>query len=220
MNTIRILAVDDHPLLREGIAALIAGQSDMTLAGEASTGREAVEKFRSVQPDITLLDIQMPGMSGIDALMTIRREHPNARVIILTTYGGDVLAQRALKAGAHAYVLKGSVRKELLDAIRAVHLGKKRIPVDVANAIAAHRGEEALSQREIEVLERVAAGNSNREIGAHLAITEETIKAHMKRIIAKLGANDRTHAVTLALARGILPTISSEPSHRRESREW
>jgi DNA-binding NarL/FixJ family response regulator len=220
VNPIRILAVDDHPLLREGIAALIAGQGDMYLAGEASTGAEAVEQFRNVKPDVTLLDIQMPGMSGIDALTTIRGEFPNARVIILTTYGGDVLAQRALKAGAYAYVLKGSVRRELLDTIRAVHLGQKRIPADVANEIAAHRGEENLSQREIEVLGLVAAGNSNREIGTRLAITEETIKAHMKRIIAKLGANDRTHAVTLALARGILPTISEGLSNRHGPREY
>ena len=207
MNTIRILAVDDHPLLREGIAALIAGQSDMHLAAEASTGTEAINQFRIVKPDVTLLDIQMPEMSGIDALSAIRGEFPDARVIILTTYGGDVLAQRALKAGAYAYVLKGSVRRELLDTIRAVHLGRKRIPAEVASALAAHRGDESLSEREVEVLALVAAGNSNREIGARLAITEETIKAHMKRIIAKLGANDRTHAVTLALARGILPSI-------------
>jgi len=207
VNIIRILAVDDHPLLREGIAALIAGQSDMRLAAEASTGAEAINQFRIVQPDVTLLDIQMPGLSGIDALAAIRGEFPDARVIILTTYGGDVLAQRALKAGAYAYVLKGSVRKELLDTIRAVHLGHKRIPAEVASALAAHRGEESLSEREVEVLTLVAAGNSNKEIGTHLAITEETIKAHMKRITAKLGANDRTHAVTLALARGILPSM-------------
>ncbi len=209
MTTIRILAVDDHPLLREGIAALISGQDDMTLAGEASTGAEAIHQFRSVRPDITLLDIQMPGMSGIDALSAIRHEFPEARIIILTTYGGDVLAQRALKAGALAYVLKGAVRRELLDTIRAVHLGHRRIPAEVASMLAAHRGDEGLSQREVEVLALVASGNSNREIGMRLAITEETIKAHMKRIAAKLGANDRTHAVTLALGRGIL---SIDPS--------
>ena len=208
MNTIRILAVDDHPLLREGVAALIAGQSDMRLVAEVSSGVEAITQFRTVKPDITLLDIQMPGMSGIDALSAIRREFPHARVIILTTYGGDVLAQRALKAGAYAYVLKGSVRRELLDTIRAVHSGHRRIPPEVASALAAHLGDESLSEREVEVLALVAAGNSNREIGARLAVTEETIKAHMKRIAAKLGANDRTHAVTLALARGILPSPS------------
>jgi DNA-binding NarL/FixJ family response regulator len=208
VNTIRILAVDDHPLLREGIAALIAGQSDMCLAAEASTGAEAIHQFRIVKPDVTLLDIQMPGMSGIDALSAIRGEFPDARVIILTTYGGDVLAQRALKAGASAYVLKGSVRRELLDTIRAVHLGHRRIPADVASALAAHRGDESLSEREVEVLGLVAAGNSNKEIGRRLRITEDTIKAHMKHIAAKLGANDRTHAVTLALARGILPSMS------------
>jgi DNA-binding NarL/FixJ family response regulator len=207
VSTIRILAVDDHPLLRDGIAALIASQCDMYLAGEASTGTEAIERFRVVRPDVTLLDIQMPGMGGIEVLTTIRKEFPGARVIILTTYGGDALAQRALKAGAYAYVLKGSVRKDLLDTIRCVHLGHRRIPADIASALAAHRGEESLSQREIEVLTLVAAGNSNREIGARLSITEETAKAHVKRIIAKLGANDRTHAVTLALARGMLPTV-------------
>lgn len=207
MDTIRILAVDDHPLLREGIGALIASQADMHLVAEGSTGAEAVELFRAHQPDVTLLDIQMPGMGGIEALISIRAGAPEARVIILTTYGGDVLAQRALAAGAYAYVLKGSVRKELLDTIRAVHQGRRRIAADVASTLAAHRGEEALSPREIEVLKLVAGGSSNREIGARLSVTEETAKAHMKRIIAKLGANDRTHAVTLALARGILPEI-------------
>lgn len=207
MSTIRILAVDDHPLLREGIAALIASQQDMSLVAEAATGAEAVKQFRATRPDVTLLDIQMPEMSGIEALSSIRREFPDARVIILTTYGGDVLAQRAFKAGAYAYVLKGSVRKELLDTIRSVHLGHRRIHAEVASMLAAHLGDENLSQREIEVLTLVAAGNSNREIGVRLSVTEETAKAHMKHIIAKLGANDRTHAVTLALARGILPVI-------------
>jgi len=179
----------------------------MRLVAEGSTGAEAVELFRAHQPDVTLLDIQMPGMGGIEALISIRADAPEARVIILTTYGGDVLAQRALAAGAFAYVLKGSVRKDLLDTIRAVHQGRRRVAADVASTLAAHRGEEALSPREIEVLKLVAGGSSNREIGTRLSVTEETAKAHMKRIIAKLGANDRTHAVTLALARGILPGI-------------
>lgn len=208
MNSIRILAVDDHPLLRGGIAALIAGEQDMRLVAEASTGEEAINQFRVVKPDVTLLDIQMPGMGGIEALTSIRREFPDARVVILTTYGGDVLAQRALKAGAHAYVLKGSVRKDLLDTIRSVHEGRKKIPAELASLLAAHRGEENLTEREVQVLALAAAGNSNREIGARLSVTEETAKAHMKRIIAKLGANDRTHAVMLALARGILPAGS------------
>lgn len=207
---IRILAADDHPLLREGIAALIGTERDMRLVAEAATGRETVERFRAVRPDVTLLDIQMPEMSGIDALIAIRSEFPEAKVIILTTYGGDVLAQRALKAGAYAYVLKGLVRKDLLDTIRAVHVGQKRINPQVAAELAVHLGEDPLSEREIEVLRLVAAGNSNREIGAHLSITEHTAKAHMKRIIGKLGANDRTHAVTLALDRGIL--TSAVPS--------
>lgn len=208
MNVIRILAVDDHPLLRGGIASLIASQQDMQLVAEASTGEEAIDRFRAVKPDVTILDIQMPGMGGIETLSSIRGEFPDARIMILTTYGGDVLAQRALKAGAYAYVLKGAVRKDLLDTIRSVHQGHRKIPAEVASLLAAHRGDERLSGREVEVLTLVASGNSNREIGARLSVTEETAKAHMKRIIAKLGANDRTHAVTIALARGILPAGS------------
>lgn len=203
-HPIRILAADDHPLLRAGIAALIGTERDMQLVAEAATGRETVERFRVVRPDVTLLDIQMPEMSGIDALIAIRSEFPAAKVIILTTYGGDMLAQRALKAGAYAYVLKGLVRKDLLDTIRAVHIGQKRIHPEVAAELAAHLGEDPLSEREIEVLRLVAAGNSNKEIGVRLSITEHTVKAHLKRIIAKLGANDRTHAVSLALDRGVL----------------
>jgi DNA-binding NarL/FixJ family response regulator len=201
---IRILAVDDHPLLRAGIAALIGTQSDMELVAEASTGREAIDKFRAVQPDVMLLDLQMPDMSGIDALIALRSEWPSAKVIVLTTYGGDALAERALKAGAQAYVLKALVGEELLEIIRAVHRGHKRIHPTVAAQLANHFGEEALSSREVQVLTLIAAGNSNRAIAAQLSISEETAKNHVSSIIAKLGANDRTHAVTLARERGIL----------------
>ena len=186
---IRILAADDHPLLREGIASLIGTQPDMRLVAEAATGREAIEQFRAVRPDVALLDIQMPETSGIDALIAIRGEFPTAKVIILTTYGGDALAQRALKAGAYSYVLKGLVRKDLLETIRAAHVGQRRIHPQVASELAAHLGEDTLSDREIEVLTLVAGGNSNKEIGGRLSITEETVKAHLKRIIAKLLSN-------------------------------
>jgi DNA-binding NarL/FixJ family response regulator len=204
-GVIRILAVDDHPLLRGGIAALIGTQSDMELVAEASTGREGIERFRAVRPDVTLLDLQMPEMSGIDALIAIRSEWPSAKVIVLTTYGGDVLAERALKAGAQAYVLKALVGDELLETIRAVHRGQKRVHPIVAAQLASHLGEETLSSRELQVLMLVAAGNSNKVIAAHLAISEDTAKAHVSSAIAKLGANDRTHAVTLARERGIIP---------------
>jgi DNA-binding NarL/FixJ family response regulator len=208
MNTespvVRILAVDDHPLLREGIAALIGNEPDMELVAEASTGREAIDQFRKVRPDVTLMDVQMPDMSGIDALIAIREEAPTAKVIVLTTYGGDALAMRAIKAGAQAYVLKGLVRKELLETIRAVNRGQKRIHPDVAIELAQHTGESTLTAREIEVLSLVAAGNSNKRIAASLSITEDTAKGHLKSILAKLGASDRTRAVTLALKRGII----------------
>jgi len=208
MNTdspvVRILAVDDHPLLREGIAALIANEPDMELVAEASNGREAIEQFRKVRPDVTLMDVQMPDMSGIDALIAIRAEEPKAKIVVLTTYGGDALAMRAIKAGAQAYVLKGLVRKELLETIRAVNRGQKRIHPDVALELAQHTGESTLTAREIEVLSLVAAGNSNKRIAASLNITEDTAKGHLKSILAKLGASDRTRAVTLALKRGII----------------
>jgi DNA-binding NarL/FixJ family response regulator len=204
MTVIRILAVDDHPLIRDGIAAILSNQADMRLIAEAASGLEAVELFRQHQPDVTLMDLQMPEMSGIDALISIRAEFPSARVIVLTTYAGDALAERALKAGAQAYVLKGEVRKNLLDTIRMVHKGAKRVHPEVAAGLAQHVGEDALSQREVEVLLLVATGNSNREIAARLSITEETTKSHVKSIMSKLRANDRTHAVTLALARGII----------------
>jgi DNA-binding NarL/FixJ family response regulator len=203
-DRIRILAVDDHPLLRAGIAALIGTQNDMELVAEASTGREAIDKFRALRPDVTLLDLQMPEMGGIDALLALRSEWSSAKVIVLTTYGGDALAERALKAGAQAYVLKALVGQELLETIRAVHRGHKRIHPSVAAQLASHFGNETLSSREVQVLTLIAAGNSNRAIAAHLAISEETAKNHVSSIIAKLGANDRTHAVTLARERGIL----------------
>ena len=203
-NPIRVLAADDHPLILEGIAALIANQRDIQLVAKALSGCEAVEKFRATRPDVTLMDLQMPEMSGIDAITAIRGEDPTARIIVLTTYEGDALAQRALKAGAQAYVLKGSIGKDLMETIRVVHAGSKRISPDVAVELACHAGETGLSAREIEVLSLVAAGQSNKVIAAQLFISEATAKGHLKNILAKLGANDRTHAVTLALRRGII----------------
>ena len=201
---IRILSVDDHPLLRGGIAALIATQPDMKLVAEASTGREAVQLFRTHRPDVTLMDIQMPEVDGIDALMAIRSEFPNARVIVLTTYTGDVQAVRALKAGAQAYLLKSLLQKELLDAIRDVHAGRKRIGQEVAAQLADHAVDDVLSAREVEVLQLIAAGNANKIIADRLSLSEDTIKGHVKNILSKLGANDRTHAVTIGLKRGII----------------
>jgi DNA-binding NarL/FixJ family response regulator len=201
---IRVLAVDDHALLRDGIAALIGNQLDMELVGEASNGREAVELFRQHQPDVTLMDLQMPEMGGIDALSAIRGEFPEARIIVLTTYAGDVQVFRALKAGARAFLLKGLLRKELLETIRAVHAGQKRLPPEIAAEIAEHATDDSLTPREIDVLRLIAGGNANKEIAAQLSLTEETVKGHVKNILAKLDANDRTHAVTIGLKRGII----------------
>jgi DNA-binding NarL/FixJ family response regulator len=201
---IRVLAVDDHPLIREGIAALIANQRDMQLVAEATSGHEAIEKFRAVRPDVTLMDLQLPDISGIDAIVAIRGEFHAARIIVLTTYGGDALAERALRAGAQAYVLKGLVRQDLMETIRVVYAGSRRLSPDVAAELASHAGETGLSAREIEVLTLVAAGQSNKIIAAQLFISEATTKGHLKNILAKLRANDRTHAVTLALKRGII----------------
>jgi DNA-binding NarL/FixJ family response regulator len=201
---IRILSVDDHPLLREGVAALLASQPDMTLIAEASNGREAIEQFRIHRPDITLMDLQMPEMNGVDAMIAICEEFPGARIIVLTTYTGDVQVMRALKAGARAYLLKSLLRKDLPETIRLVHAGQKRMPPEVASNLAEHAADDALSSREIEVLRLILGGNANKEIAAQLSITEATVKGHVKSILAKLGANDRTHAVTIALKRGII----------------
>ena len=201
---ISILSVDDHSVVREGIAALIARQSDMELIAEACNGREAVDLFREYHPDVTLMDLQMPEMSGIDALSAIRSEFPDARIIVLTSYAGDVQVSRALRGGARAYLLKDMLRKELLETIRAVHAGKKRVSSDVAAAIAEHATDDCLSPRETDVLRLIAAGNANKAIGTQLRLTEETVKHHVKNILGKLGANDRTHAVTIALKRGII----------------
>jgi DNA-binding NarL/FixJ family response regulator len=201
---IRILSVDDHPLLRSGIGALIATQPDMQLVAEAANGKEAVQLYREFRPDVTLMDLQMPDMSGLDAIIAIKSEDPSARVIVLTTYSGDVLAQRALKAGAQAYVLKSLVRTEILDTIRLVYAGEKRIQADVAADMARHTADAALTSREIQVLQLVGSGYANKAISAKLDINEETTKTHIKNILAKLGARDRTHAVSLGLKRGII----------------
>jgi len=203
-SPIRVLTVDDHALIREGIAALVGNQKDMRLVGEASNGREAIEQFRLHRPDVTLMDLQMPEMNGIDALIAIRGEFPGARIIMLTTYAGDVLCKRAMQAGAQAYILKGNVRKDLLDTIRAVRAGKKFLHAEVAAELASHAADDALTEREIEVLSLIAAGNSNKLIADQLAISEDTVKGHVKSILSKLGVNDRTHAVTLGLKRGII----------------
>ena len=200
---IRILAVDDHALLREGIAALVGNQPDMELVAEAVNGREAVELFRKHQPDVTLMDLQMPEMNGIDALSAIRGEFPEARIIVLTTYTGDVQVFRALKAGARAYLLKGLLRKELIETIRAVHAGQKRLAPEIAAEVAEHATDDSLTPREIDVLRLIAGGNANKEIAAQLSVTEETVKGHVKNILAKLGAKDRTHAATIGIKRGI-----------------
>ena len=201
---IRILTVDDHQLLREGIAAVLEVQEDMTLIGEASTGREAIESFRRLKPDVTLMDLRMPDMNGIEAITAIRAEFPRARVIVLTTYAGDAQAAAALKAGASGYLLKNLVRKELIETIRAVHAGKRRVPAEIATEIAEHVADDVLTDREVEVLRGVASGKSNKLIAAELDISEGTVKTHMKSILPKLDATDRTHAVIIALKRGIL----------------
>src|ERR1700723_1241236 len=201
---IRIALVDDHPILRQRIAELISDQPDLLLGGKASNGLEAIEQFRLHRPDVMLMDLQMPGMNGIDAMIAIREEFPDARFIVLTTYTGDVQIVRALKAGARAYLLKSLLHRELLDTIRAVHAGQKRIPPEVAAEMAQHAMDDDLTPREVDVLRLIAAGNANSQVAAQLSITEETVKAHVKNILSKLGANDRTHAVTIGLKRGII----------------
>lgn len=203
-KAIRILAVDDHALLREGIAVLVTGEADMKMVAEASNGQEAIEKFRLHRPDVTLMDLQMPGLNGIEAISQIRSEFPNARIIVLTTYTGDVQVLRAIRAGARAYILKGHVHRELLDTIRAVHAGQKRIPPEVAAELADHAADDDLTPREIDVLRLIAAGNANKNIADQLSISEATVKGHVTNLMSKLGANDRTHAVTIALKRGII----------------
>jgi DNA-binding NarL/FixJ family response regulator len=201
---IRVLAVDDHPMLREGIAAAIARQPDMILVGEAVNGREAIEMFRKMRPDVTLMDLQMPEMNGVDAISAIRAEYPAARIIVLTTYKGDVQALRALKAGASGYLLKSALRKEMMDSIRTVFAGRASIPAEIAVQIAEHVTADELSEREIEVLRCIAQGGANKEVAYRLHISEETVKVHVKHILEKLAATDRTQAVTIALSRGII----------------
>lgn len=201
---IRVLTVDDHPLMHEGIATVIRNEPDMALAAQASSGREAIQLYRDFTPDVTLMDLRLPDMSGVDAMIAIRSEFPEARVIILTTFAGDVEIQRALQAGARAYTLKSMPPRELMDIIRQVHSGKRKIPADIAAHLAEHYSDEALTNREVEVLQQVAGGNRNRDIAHKLFITEETVKAHIKHIMEKLGAADRTQAVAIGVRRGII----------------
>jgi DNA-binding NarL/FixJ family response regulator len=201
---IRVLVVDDHPLLREGIAALIAAESDMALAGACSSGREAIQQFGTFRPDVTLMDMQMPEMSGLEAMIAIRGEFPKARVVVLTTYAGDALIVRALKAGASGYLLKNAVHDELIDAIRSVHAGRRTLSSEVAIEVATHATDDPLTPAEHAVLHLIAAGNSNKLIADQLQIKEDTVKGRVTSILSKLGANDRTHAVTIGLKRGII----------------
>lgn len=201
---IRILAVDDHPIFREGIASLLADHSDMQLVAEASGGVEAVRQFRIHKPDITLMDLQMQEMSGLDAIMAIRGEFPEARIIVLTTYSGDVQVLRALKAGAHAYLLKNTLHKDLVDTIRAVHAGRKALSPEASFELAEHATDDALTPGEVDVLRLIATGNANKQIADVLSVTEETVKGRVKNILSKLNANDRTHAATIGLKRGII----------------
>ena len=203
-DPIRILAVDDHPVVRQGVAVLVGSQSDMTLVAEASNGREAIQQFRAHRPDVTLMDLQMPEMGGIDALAAIRAEFADARIIVLTTYAGDVQILRALKAGAHGYLLKNTFHKELIDAIRAVHAGRKALSAEASYELADHATTDALTQGEISVLRLIAAGNANKQIADQLSITEETVKWRVKNILSKLGANDRTQAAMIGVKRGII----------------
>ena len=203
-DRIRILCVDDHPIVRQGIAGLIAVQPDMTLVAEAADGREAIQCFRAQRPDVTLMDLQMPEMHGVDALIAIRGESPDARIIVLTTYSSDVQALRALKAGARAYLLKNSLHKELIDAIRAVHIGRKALSPDVSVAIAEHATDDALTAAEVTVLRLIAHGNANKEIARELSLSEETVKGRVRNILSKLGAKDRTHAAMIGFKRGII----------------
>jgi len=202
--TIRVLVVDDHPVLRDGLAAILGNQTDMTMVGEARDGNEAIERFRALRPDVTLMDLQMPGTNGVDAIVAIRAEHPGARIIVLTTYSGDVQAVRALKAGAAGYLLKSSLRTELIDAIHNVHRGQRHVHRDIADEIAIHVVDEALTEREIAILRLVSIGKANKQVAAELGLSEETIKGHMKSIFSKLDVADRTHAVTVAARRGII----------------
>jgi DNA-binding NarL/FixJ family response regulator len=201
---IRILSVDDHALIRQGIAGLVAVQSDMSLVAEAANGREAIHQFRAHRPDVTLMDLQMPEMNGLDAIIAIRGEFPEARIIVLTTYTGDVQVLRALKAGARAYLLKNTLHKELLETIRAVHVGKKSLSAEASYQLAEHATDDALTPAEIRVLRLIAEGNANKEIAAQLSVSDETVKGQVKNILSKLGANDRTHAAMIGLKRGII----------------
>ena len=203
-SPIRIMTVDDHPLLRQGIAALIKSQPDLTLVAEAYDGEEAVAQFRLHRPDVTLMDLQMPNVNGTEAISRIRSEFPEAKILVLSTYAGDVQILRAIKTGAKGYLLKGNVRTELLDAIRAVHAGRKQLPPEIAAELAQHAADDQLSVREIDVLRLIGDGNANKQIADKLSIGEATVKNHISNILSKLGANDRAHAVTIALQRGII----------------
>lgn len=214
---IRVLVADDHALLRYGIASLLTAQPDMSVVAQAATGREALEQFRQHRPDVTLMDLQMPEMNGIETIIAIRSEFPEARIIVLTTYTGDVQVVRALKAGARGYLLKGNVHTDLVETIRAVHAGEKRVPAEIAAELAEYAGEDELTPREMDVLRLIAKGNANKEIAFLLSITEETVKSHVTRLLHKLRANDRTHAVTIGLQRGIIELQTSPKSRKFRS---